>query len=93
MPSCARQHLTETYGRSYTAVFAAQAPAPATPRKATGGLDSQEASIVSGSYLRGLAGVPKNYGGMKDQPVLLLAPPAGNGGQPPALAPSVPQWK
>jgi hypothetical protein len=91
LPSCAREHLTETHGRAFNAAFAAQAPAPATPRKATSGLDSQEASIISGSYFRSLA--PKSANDVKDQPILLLAPPGANGGQPAVLAPSVPPSK
>lgn len=52
-----RSHLTHSYGRAYRDAFAQQRVSAngADPGKAIKGLDSQEASIVSGSYRRGLA--------------------------------------
>lgn len=90
LSSCARPHLTETFGRSNRAAFAAQAPPQAQARKATTGLDSQEASIISGSYRRSLA--PKTRE-VKDQPILLIAPQGTGGAQAQPLPPSVPSYK
>jgi hypothetical protein len=84
-------HRSESYGRSNTAAFAVQSPAP--KEKITGpvsGLDSQEAAIIARSYRGSL--VPKvpvrtQYG---DQPVLVVSPQAGDSG-PRLPPPSVPR--
>ncbi len=82
-----RQHLSDAYASSYDAAFRVQAPAPAGgPARATTGLDSQEAAIVSDSYRKSLA--PKDAK-TTDQPVLYVAPPSRDYAQP--LAPSVPK--
>jgi hypothetical protein len=53
------------------------------------GLDSQEAAVISGAYLRSLA--PKNAQ-VNEEPMLLVAPPAQGGGYGSTkLAPSVPK--
>lgn len=55
--ACDRTYLTPTHGRSYRQAFAVQAVNPDAQRnnKAVVGLDSQEASIISGSYRKSLA--------------------------------------
>jgi hypothetical protein len=89
LAGCASPHMSEDFGRSYAAAFAAQAPIPREPKKAATGLDSQEAAIISGSYRKSLA--PKDDE-RKDAPVLLLAP-TGATNPLQALAPSIPSTK
>jgi hypothetical protein len=86
---CARAHLTEKYGESYAAVFSEQAPPRPKTVGPVSGLDSQEAAIISGSYRKSIA--PKDTQ-VKDQPVLIVAPPTQQGGYGmTTLAPSVPK--
>ena len=88
---CARAHITPTYGESYSAAFARQSPTGAKVATPVSGLDSQEAAIISASYLRSLA--PKTVQ-PKEEPILLVAPPAQGGGYGMTkLAPSVPSEK
>ena len=82
-----KQHLTADHGKSYAAVLAAQS-ARSAPAEAVTGLDSQEAAIISEGYRSGLAPSGQK---VKEQPVLLVAPPARERPQP--LAPSVPGEK
>jgi hypothetical protein len=85
--ACSQRHLTKDFGSSFHEAFQAQAaPRPGGPARAAGGLDSQEAAIVSQTYRTSLA--PKDAK-PKDQPVLIVAPPSQGGAQ--KLAPSVPQ--
>jgi len=88
--ACARAHLTETYGQSYSAFFALQAPSRPKVLGPVSGLDSQEASIISGSYRKSIA--PKDSQA-KEQPLLIVAPPSpqqgGYSGM--TLPPSVPK--
>jgi type IV pilus biogenesis protein CpaD/CtpE len=87
---CAREHLTETHGRSMRETFTAQQANPGAPRgsapAALNGLDSQEATIIAETYRRSLA--PKGER-IEEPPVLLLSPQANRGMQRP-LPPSVP---
>ena len=88
---CARAHITPTYGESSSAAFGRQSPAKAKITGPVSGLDSQEAAIISASYLRSLA--PKTVQ-PKEEPILLVAPPAqGVGYGMTKLAPSVPSEK
>ncbi len=85
---CARRHLTPEFGTANREAFQAQrvrapdAPAP----KPNMALDSQETSVISESYLRGLAG--KTSKG-EPEPVLYVAPQQP-GAAAQRLAPSVP---
>ena len=60
---CSRAYMTPSHGRAYREAFAVQTvnPDKQTDAKAVMGLDSQEASIISGTYRRGLA--PQQQGG------------------------------
>jgi hypothetical protein len=85
---CARAHITPTYGQSSSAAFARQSPTKAKITGPVSGLDSQEAAIISASYLRSLA--PKTVQ-PKEEPIRLVAPPGQGGGYGMTkLAPSVP---
>ena len=54
--ACSRAHLTSSHGRAFHEVFAAQDANPShRNQKSVHGLDSQEASIISGSYRRALS--------------------------------------
>jgi hypothetical protein len=87
----ARPHITPTQGRASSAAFSQQAPPLAKVTGPVRGLDSQEAAIVSSSYLRSLA--PK-AAEVKEEPMLLVAPPSQQGGSyGMRLAPSVPSEK
>jgi hypothetical protein len=67
-----RQHLTATHGRAFSDVTARQTANPnGTEGKAVKGLDSQEASVITGEYRQTLGG--KNGGGAQ-QPVLMISP-------------------
>ena len=79
-----RQHLQEGYGSSYHSAFDVQANPRPEPARATTGLDSQEAAIVSQTYRASLA--PQDTK-PKDQPILIVAPPTPGM---PKLPPSVP---
>jgi type IV pilus biogenesis protein CpaD/CtpE len=84
---CTRAHLTASHGRAYHEVFAAQDANPnrkGAP-KSVNGLDSQEASIIAGSYRRALS--PKAEGSASANQLLTMSP---NRVDPGALAPSVP---
>jgi hypothetical protein len=86
--ACGRAHLTPSFGTANHEAFQAQrvrAPDEPAP-KPNMALDAQETSVISGSYVRGLAG---KSGNAEPQPVLYVTQPQGNGGQ--RLAPSVPR--
>ena len=82
-----RDHLTQAYGESFRASFAAQHQTKEAASAVTG-LDSQEAAIISDAYRASL--IPK---GVKsaEEPLILVAPPSRERQQP--LAPSVPKEK
>lgn len=81
-----KQHLTESYARSYDEAFTAQrGRAPGPVATAVTGLDSQEAAIISEAYRAGL--FPKDVK-PKEEPILYVAPPTRD--RPQTLAPSVP---
>lgn len=86
--ACSRLHITPTHGRAYRATFAIQDANPnRSSNKSINGLDSQEASIIAGSYRKALApkvDMPTNG------PQLLMVNPNHGGAAEPALAPSVP---
>ena len=67
---CSRMYMTPTHGRAFREAFALQTvnPDKQTDPKAVMGLDSQEASIISASYRRGLS--PQQAGGASDQQML-----------------------
>ena len=86
---CGRAHLEPAYGRSYHAQFALQQEHSAGAKRvrATTGLDAQEASIIASTYRHGLA--PKEAQGMKEQPILVVAPAQPGTGRT-TVMPSVP---
>lgn len=90
--ACARGHLTPTHGKSSGVAFTQQGRASPKVGTAVSGLDPQEAAVISDAYLRRLA--PKNAQ-VKEEPILLVAPPTQGGGYGAAakLAPSVPKEK
>jgi hypothetical protein len=87
--ACGRAHLTPSFGTANREAFQAQrvrAPDEPAPQPNMA-LDAQETSVISGSYVRSLAG---KSGNAEPQPVLYVTqPPQGNGAQ--RLAPSVPR--
>ena len=86
---CGIEHRTAAYGRAYRESMAMQvkpAAVPAAPTNTT--LDTQEAGVISGTYLRSLAG--KSAQGTETEPVLYVAPTQRQGAGS-ALAPSVPK--
>ena len=86
--ACSRVHITPTHGRAYHQIFAAQDANPdRKTNKSINGLDSQEASIIAGSYRKGLA--PK-VESANTGPQLLMVNPNRGGGAEAAMAPSVP---
>jgi hypothetical protein len=87
---CARTHLTASHGRAFHEAFAIQDANPnrSGNPKSVNGLDSQEASIIAGSYRRALA--PKAEAANNGQ-LLMMSPNQGGGLAAGAMAPSVPQ--
>jgi hypothetical protein len=86
---CSRAHLTATHGRAYHEAFAAQDANPNRKNvKSVNGLDSQEATIIAGSYRKALA--PKEGGGTAGPQLLMVNPNHGGGAEAPP-ATSVPQ--
>jgi hypothetical protein len=81
-----KAHLIPGFGRSVDPAFAAQAPRRAPTAPAVLGLDPQEASVVSQTYLNGLA--PKGEQ-VKEEPMILVAPQTRD--RLPQPAPSVPR--
>ena len=85
---CARRHLTPEFGTANREAFLAQrvrAPDEPAP-KPNMSLDSQETSVLSESYLRGLAGKTSRA---EPEPMLYVAPQQP-GAAAQRLAPSVP---
>jgi hypothetical protein len=84
---CSRAHISPGFGLANKEAFAMQEPPLAKPRAAANmTLDTQEADVISASYLRSLAGKAKTA---EPDPVLFVAPPQRQAA--PALAPSVPK--
>ncbi len=83
-------HLTESHGRAYAAAFSKQAPAPAQVKAPTVGLDSQEASIIAGSYRRSLATRTGSGSTFRESPILIIGGQQESGMRPLPL-PSVPK--
>lgn len=91
---CGRAHLEPSHGRSYREQFAVQrdrAPGAKAPRPAPAGLDAQEASIIASTYRSGLA--PKDARQVKEEPILVVAPPSQGMARPLLPLPSVPKEK
>lgn len=85
---CSQGHLSKGFGMANREAFAMQQPPlPAPPAPTNQSLDTQEAEVVSTTYLKGLAG--KAQRGTDPDPVLYVAPAQRQ--QPPQLPPSVPQ--
>ena len=85
--ACSRAKLTPTHGRAYHEAFAIQDANPTRKgNKSLNGLDSQEASIIAGSYRKALAPKADNAG--SGNQLLMINP--NRGGGPEALSPSVP---
>jgi hypothetical protein len=86
--ACSRAHITPSHGRAFREAFAIQDANPNRGKpKSINGLDSQEASIIAGSYRRALA--PKSDSGGNQGQLLMVNPNHGNGGGE-MVAPSVP---
>jgi hypothetical protein len=86
--SCARQHLSTGYGRAFHGALAAQEANATAAKPPSMALDTQEASVISDSYVQSLAG---KTGEPAPPPVILVAPQRGAQAQP--LAPSVPRYQ
>jgi hypothetical protein len=82
--ACASEHLSPSFGRANHDAYAMQRGTKARPAPNMA-LDTQEAEVISGSYLASLAPEKAND---KPEPVLIVAPPRPGPTQP--LAPSVP---
>jgi hypothetical protein len=86
--ACSRAHITPSHGRAYREAFAIQDANPNRGKpKSINGLDSQEASIIAGSYRKALA--PKSDTGNNNGQLLMVNPNHGGGGAE-VVAPSVP---
>ena len=87
---CSRAHLTDTHGRAYHEAFAIQDANPnRKTTKSVNGLDSQEASVIAGSYRKSLAA--KQESAATGPQLLMISPNRGGGGGGAVdLAPSVP---
>lgn len=88
LSACGRAHLNQGFGTANREAFEAQrvrAPDQAAPAPNMA-LDAQETSVISGTYVQGLAG---KTGKAEAQPVLYVNP--SQGGAPQRLAPSVPR--
>ncbi len=83
---CARQHLSSGYGRAFHEAFAPQGANFTAAKPPNMALDTQEASVISESYVRSLSG---KSGEAAPEPVILVAPQRG--AQPQPLLPSVPR--
>ena len=71
---CGIEHRSPAYGRSYREAMEMQAKPPASPsREPNMALDTQEAEVISGVYVRSLAG--KSKVDAEPEPVLYVAPP------------------
>ena len=89
----ARQHITDTHGKSFEAAYSrqpVQLAKKAPPSGPMTGLDSQEAAIISEGYRKSL--VPKSMRQQaKDEPIIMIAPPTQSRYGTVPLAPSVPK--
>ncbi len=86
LTSCSHQHLSPTFGIANHEAYAMQKSPPAA-RPPTMALDTQEAAVISGVYLKDLA--TKEGSGYKPEPILLVGPQRAGQEQP--LMPSVPK--
>ncbi len=85
---CSREHLSPTFGRANREAIAMQAAGPAKPPPPPSmKLDTQEAAVIAGAYVRSLSG---KTGQREPEPVLLISPQQQGSGQ--QLAPSVPKY-
>jgi hypothetical protein len=86
---CGIEHRSPAYGRAYRESMEMQTkPLASPPREPNMALDTQEAEVISGVYVRSLAG--KSKADAEPEPVLYVAPqprPASAV----ALPPSVPK--
>jgi hypothetical protein len=86
---CGSGHLTSGFGRANHEALAMQQGNRAKPPPANMALDSQEAAVISKSYLKSLAGPEQTTA---PEPVLIVTSRSGQQeGQPAPLAPSVPK--
>jgi hypothetical protein len=86
---CAREHLSPAFGRANREAYAMQQVSAAEARPPPSmTLDTQEASVISESYVRSLSGKGSTS---EPGPVLFVAPQRPGQGQPQQLAPSVPK--
>jgi hypothetical protein len=86
---CGIEHRSPAYGRAYRESMEMQTkPLANPPREPNMALDTQEAEVISGAYVRSLAG--KSKAEAEPEPVLYVAPQprAVNAA---ALPPSVPK--
>ncbi len=82
-----KAHLTDEFGRSYDAAFAAQTSDRPVPATAVKGLDPQEAALISAGYRGRLAppGAPPDQAAAR---TIIVAPQDANAAP---LPPSVPR--
>ncbi len=84
---CGYERLGPAFGKANKEAMAMQQPAQAKPPPPPSmALDTQEAEVIGGSYLKSLSGKSK----AEAEPVLFVAPPDRQG-QRQALSPSVPK--
>ncbi len=86
---CGRAHLSSGFGQASRETLARQQVSRARPPPSNMALDTQEASVISKSYLRSLAGPEQTTA---PEPVLIVTSRSGQQqGPPQALGPSVPK--
>jgi hypothetical protein len=86
---CGVEHRSPAYGRAYRESMEMQTkPLANPPREPNMALDTQEAEVISGTYVRSLAG--KSRTDAEPEPVLYVAPSQRQMGNA-ALQPSVPR--
>lgn len=85
---CGRAHLSSSFGVASRETLALQRGSRAQPPPTNMALDTQEASVISKSYVRSLAGPEQ---AVTPEPILVVTSRPGQQGQPQQLAPSVPK--
>ncbi len=88
LAGCNRQHLSPAFGRAYRETLAMQGVNSTRAPPPSMRLDTQEAAVISGSYVQSLSGKGRSA---EPEPVLLIAPQTPGGARPQQLMPSVPK--
>lgn len=85
---CGRAHISPAFGKAnQEAISMQQPPLPTAAPSPNMSLDTQEADVISNTYLKGLAGKSK----VEDPEPVLYVAPAQRQQRPPPLPPSVPK--